>query len=132
MDYTGVRQYIESRLNDNFSALTILWDNTGNEPTPGTAFVDCKILFAEELRVTLGDSYQARLPGFININIFVPKDSATNTALGHAETITGIFRGKHFSGIRCQQPTITRLGQDGEWFQYNVSIPFNTNSNETV
>lgn len=132
MDYQAIRQYIEARLNTNFSTLSIAWDNTGFIPTPGTAWIECTILMGPENRITLGDTYQARLAGFININVYVPKDSATQTALGYLNTLTGIFRGKHFNGIRCRQPQVRRVGQDGEWFQYNISVPFLTDSSESV
>ncbi len=120
---------IRSRMQANWSATPIVWENTPSEPTPGTAFVFLEILNADAFQASIGapTSRLYRHTGVIQAHVFTPVNKGTKDALQHADAIAAIFRGQTFSGVLCFAPRIgggELADDDGNWWRVTVSIPF--------
>ncbi len=127
--YEEIAEAVETRMNTEWTTLhptiNVFFDSTNQQTDNEDSFVDFTILFGEARRMNIGISYRNhRCEGIININIYVKKGEGTRTALSYADDIAGIFRDKLFSGILCKSPSIKRLGEELQWFVYNVSVPF--------
>lgn len=123
MNKAGIRQAIEGRLKSNWSTTPIAWDNIVFTPPAASPFIRLTILLSEETQISMLKGY--RQSGYIDIGIFCPEGSGTNTAYVYADSLSTIFRGVQFSGISCQGAKTTRIpSQEKGWFMLNVSIPF--------
>jgi len=125
MSYAAEAASIEARFEDQWGTTTpVEYDNVQYKPTPGTSYVKLEIHTGEGMRASLGETYLERSVGIISMNIFTAINTGTRTGRGLADSAAAVFRGWTTSAITCRTPTITRLGQVGEWFVTNVSVPF--------
>ena len=122
--YETERQIFEARMSAQWKTTSIAWDNDDFIPTPGTAWVRFTIINSDANNASLGSNILIRDTGFLDIGIFVPVGTGTNTARGYVDTIAAIFRNWSSGGITCKAPVIKRVGELNGWFQYNVTVPF--------
>jgi hypothetical protein len=126
--FQDLRQYIESRLTDNWSATDVAIDNIDYTPSADTAFIHIIIDegIGRQITYNSGENATHRYEGFIMVYVNVPLKSGTNTARGYADSIATIFRNAQFStmDILCKTPKIIRIGEVEGMFQYNVLTPF--------
>ena len=122
MGYDTDRIAIESRFKTIWGNTTaIAWDNIDFNPSDDTEWVRIAIVPGEEQFVSMG---KMRKVGVIIIQIFVPEFKGSKRSNELIDLTTKTWRNKEFSGIRCREITVNRLGQSNGWFQTNVSIPF--------
>jgi len=130
MSYESEASAIESRFSTQWGSTTLVeYDNVQFVPTPGTAYVKLEIHNGKAVRAGLGPAYTQRSPGIISINIFTGRDGGSREGRVLADSVAAVFRDWKSSGITCEMPTITRLGDVGDWFVYNVSTPFYRDEN---
>ncbi len=127
--FAEVSQAIETRMATQWNLLNptidVYYENTGQQASNGDTFLDLVILYGEAKRKNIGYNYRNhRLKGFININVFVPRNTGSRTALGYADQVAGIFRDQQFDGVICLSPSIREMDQDKSWFQVNIRTEF--------
>jgi hypothetical protein len=122
MSYEAERASIEGRLNDNWSTTAIAYENVDFDPPNDTAWVRLSILNGESRYRTVNNG--KRHTGVISVQLFVPRNSGTNTARNYADTLAGIFDNSNFNGIICRTASIFTQSLEDEWLQLNINIPF--------
>ena len=126
MTYAAALASIEQRFATAWGTTTpVQWPNRNYEPQPGNEWVRLTVLDGDSTLVGLG--LNARLythPGVILVGIFVPKGNGERRSAVLVDSVSEIWRGVEFDGILCRAPAVTRVGLTGEWFQTNVSVPF--------
>ena len=126
--FQQVRQYIEARLSDNWTATDIAFDNIDYTPSADTAFVNLLIEDGPARQITYNANENAthRYEGWIMVFVNVPLKTGTNTARGYADSIASIFRNAQFSAldIVCKSTRIIRIGEIDGMYQYNVLTEF--------
>lgn len=125
MTFTAENIAIEQKFNTGWASRTpIDWDNVQYNPVTGTAWTRFRILNGPGQQASLGAVPLHRNTGIIDIAIFVPLNTATDVARGHADFAAAIFRGWSSGGITCRSPYVTRGGESNGWYQINVTVPF--------
>ena len=120
-------QRMSTQWNLIHSDIRVIYDNTGEKAQTGETYLKFEILDNETDRKSIGITNRLyREFGFLNINVFVEKGTGTRYARGLADDVATIFRDVYVSGIWYRSPFIKRIGESnqGEFFQYNVSVPF--------
>jgi hypothetical protein len=62
--------------------------------------------------------------GNIVINLFTKSGTGSDTIRELADDVYDIFKNKTFDGIHCEAPFFTIEGNNEEWFQATVTIPY--------
>ena len=125
MSYADEAKYIENRLKSQWGSTTdIAWSNIPYKPTPGENYISLEIHNGDAFQASIGDSYLQRSTGIISINVHTGRDIGEREGRSLADSAAAVFRRWSSNGITCRMPKITRLGDIGDWFIFNVSIPF--------
>ena len=124
MSYAQERIDIESRLNTGWTTTPIAWDNIPYVPVPGTAWIRCTILPGNAEGLAFGKDTEIEYLGIIDIGIFVPKDTGSNTARQYADTLAAIFNLEDFGTVDCDEAYAQNLGTEEDWYRLSVTIPF--------
>lgn len=127
--FDAERQAIETRLEANFVAIPIKYENV---PFPETEDPYCAIFVRRGAgnQISLGNSPQLqRWTGIIVVQVFVPADTGTQAAAAYADQIAAVFNRQEFSVsgsglIRCRVPQTDTVGVRNGWFQMNVTVPY--------
>ena len=127
MTFAAIELAIQQRVEANWTATEVEWQNTEFDPKLGTPFVKVTLLFGDEniagfAGTDSGNMY--RKVGVVFFSIFVPPDSGTRLAYTHADNLIALFRGQEVSGIRFRGVEVNEVGEGDGWFQVNVSIAF--------
>ena len=122
--FQDIRQSIETRLADNWTATDISWDNIPYTPLPETPFIRLLINEVDAQQISMANIPCHRIIGIIHILVMVPIGTGTNTARGYVDSLADIFRNANFDGITCRSPKIVRVGDVGEYYQYSVLVNF--------
>lgn len=135
MGYAAAHNAIRTRFNTqwtagSYSAVPVAWANAEFDPPSEDEWVRVTIVDAAAFKVSFGgfigagDNY--RHPGVVVVNIFVPLNVGDGLALAMADEIASIFRAWQDATTRTRffTPYVTRVGVDGNWFQVNVTCPF--------
>lgn len=130
MSFNDERRAIQSRMNANFTALPVRYENQPFVRPDATPWVDFQVLRGEGRRASIGITRPLhRYAGVIQATIHVKEDSGTGTTDAHADTIEAIFRDVQFSAgnsgtITCRTPTAVSLGVDDGWHRTVVSVAY--------
>jgi hypothetical protein len=131
MTYVLERNTLQTRFNTQWAAATkIKFANVDDSSIPpkNAAWVEFSILTGESDNIGVGTTSVKlhRAMSIIDIGIFVPKGGGVAAADVYADTAAAIFRNwsDATSGIVCYSPYKTVVGESGEYFQINVTIPF--------
>ena len=124
MGYEQERIDIESRLSANWTTTDIAWDNVAYIPTPGTAWIRCTILPGSAEGLAFGKDTEVEYLGLIDIGIFTPKDTGSNTARQYADTLAALFHMEDFGTVECDEASIQNLGINEDWYHIALTVPF--------
>ena len=127
--FAAERQAIEARLEANFTAMPIRFENA---PAAETQDPYCALFIrrGEGHQITLGPSPQLqRWAGLIVVQVFVPEDTGTQVIADYADSIAAVFNRQELSTgasglIRCRVARVDTIGTRNGWFQMNVTIPY--------
>lgn len=122
MSFDAERVNIEGRFNTNWTTTTIAFDNVPFDMPNDTPWVRCNILNGNTVYRAINGL--KRHTGVINIQIFVPVNTGTNTAREYSDTIATIFDGQTFNDVVCDVASIQTIGTDKKFHQVNVNIPY--------
>lgn len=124
------REYIESRFQDNWAGATpISWENFPFRPASSdTEWVEFQVLHGTEQNISIETTPKYRRSGFININVYVLKDTGASRIRTLVANAAAIFRNADFNGVQCYAAEITSLGDSDRWYKYNISIQYYTDN----
>ena len=133
MGWASERKAIESRFSTNWTTTPIKYEDV---PFPETkaAYVEIVIRNGNRSQVTLGVDPTIRSISIIGVNIFVPKNTGTETPKTYADSIATIFDRVQFTTddgdlISCQTASAEAVGQSDGWCQFNVTVPYTRDEN---
>lgn len=85
------------------------------------------------LSAIVGDSSPTRFPGVIDLAIFTPKNMGGKSMTTWADALAGVLANKSLESGSVRVVTFTSrldvIGESGDWFQANLSIPFQRDDN---
>lgn len=122
---------IAKLFSDGWTHTTVAWENCDFK-TPGnnTSWVEFFILGGKPEQVSIGAPAAniGRFPGVVMVNVFVAMKKGKPEALRLADLAGKLFNVTSIAGVIFGLPEINTIGQSGEAFQVNVSIPFTRDS----
>lgn len=126
MSYQTALAAIEQRFQTQWGTTTpVQWPNRNYEPVAGDEWVRLTVLDGQSFMAGMGFSSNLfRHPGLIIVSIFVPRGSGERRVNELVDSVSGIWRNAQFGEILCRAPSVEKVGESGEWYQVNVSVPF--------
>jgi len=116
-----LRTAVAAHVDDNWSQTPIKYDNIEfNEPNK-SPWVELKFLPGPSRAATT--LYNEHL-GAVNLVIHVPHGAGTRIVYTYADQLGALFNRQRLGNIRFKTPTTVPLGEIGEWFVVQVTIPF--------
>ena len=134
---------IQARLDSGYTGdWSIYWPNTVNQaPDPDTddveGYLRAVIHEAAPFQAdTNGSGGTFRHPGQLVVSIFTLRGIGVGSALALGDTLAALFRGKkEASGtteIIYRTPNVRAVGSDGQWYQTDVEVPFERDTQHTT
>ena len=135
MGYAAGHNAIRSRFVTQWAAgayatTPIAWSNAEFDPPSESPWVMVTIIDAAAFQASIGgvagSGNTYRHPGVVVVNIFTPVNVGDGLALAMADYVGTIFRAWQdvSTKTRFLTPSVSRIGTDGNWFQVNVTSPF--------
>lgn len=119
MSETIVREIVETRIQDNWVATEVDWDNVKYNPKAGTPYITPVISEVDSIRRSkkcIKRTYT------VIVEIRVAKNSGTNIIGGYANVIKNLFEGYAEGHFICIKGRVERVGHIGKWYQRNVIL----------
>ncbi len=113
---------IEEKLRADWIDTLIDWDNVEFNPVRGVAFIRLQTEWVGTLSISVGG--RDRGAGYVNVSIFVPANTGTESATVMADQIAAIFNKWESGGLRFNVAKTRRIGQQEQWYRLDVEIPF--------
>jgi len=125
MSFAAAQIAIESRFATNFTACPVNYPNVPYDPVAGTTFCKIEVIQSWSQRADIGTNNPLhRNFGIINVNIYLPIGTGTNTGQTLADMAAAVFRDQSFSGITCRSPLVRNVGEVEGWYLVNMTCPF--------
>jgi hypothetical protein len=127
MNYKEARNAIMSRFLTELSGVTVFFDNQqASPPAPGTnvKWVHLMIKFTQARQDSFGSVGNRKYvrQGLLIAQVFTPIDTATDTNDELCQQIIDTYEGVRLTDIWFFDGGITYSGNDGVWYQQNVSF----------
>ncbi|RLC88519.1 MAG: hypothetical protein DRJ03_02610 [Chloroflexi bacterium] len=113
---------IENRLADNWVRTLVDYDNVEFNPVRGVSFVRLQVEWVDAVVTSLGGRTKGE--GYIDLSIFVPSNEGTTNAFQMADELAILFNRFMEGAIKFNVARTRRVGQQQEWFQVKVLVPF--------
>lgn len=65
-----------------------------------------------------------RQSGLFDVRVFAPALDGAGACLQAADAVAAHFDRQRLQGLQCLPPILSRVGSVGEFFVYNVSVPW--------
>lgn len=62
--------------------------------------------------------------GLYSLNLYAPKDRGHGQGLAVADALFTHFADERLGAVRCETPTLANVGEVGDFFVFNVSVPW--------
>ena len=116
-------QAVETRMQSQWTATPVFFDNTKSTPPDNAPWVRMVNLTGQSQKIDLLNRY--RTVGIIDFQVMVPLLSGVRAGKQLADQIASLWRSVTVSGIVFKTPSVARVGDTGNgWFQMNVSVPY--------
>jgi len=107
----------------------VQWPNKAYTPKNGTSYTRVVLQAADGRQLEFGaDKVVHRQPGILLLMVFWPADRGDAGGRTIADSLAARFRRKRVEftdgSILFRTPTIRAIGEDGAFYQFNVSVPF--------
>jgi len=126
MSSNTVRQLLETRLNSEWGASTVIfWDDSNKVPKTGVPYIRCTLdgIDSENLSITCVRDFD-----LLTIQVFTPKGAGAGANLLLCDELVRIFRNYAISTLLCFKVVNERVGNYKEWYQRNVIIDVQTDT----
>lgn len=127
MSFDTERSDIESRFKTAWASTTpVCYGNVAFDTKGKAEWVRLSIISGDSEEASVGTPSQPfhRYRGMIVIGIFTELNKGEARGRALAELAGNIFKSQKFSNILCRAPYLTVIGEEGSYFQMNVSVPF--------
>jgi hypothetical protein len=130
MGFAATESTIRSRFNTQWSSLRptipVFFDNAGDDvqPPQNSAWVRLTVLPGSSQQVEMGRLRRWRRAGVVAVQIYVPAASGTGLAQELGDTVIEIFEGLTLSAVLFRATSLSRVGLDGAWLQYNAMTDY--------
>lgn len=121
MSFETASRSAEKRLQDNWAATPVAWDNKAFKQPRGTPWIRYQMSWGGALQIAIKTSRES---GVIMIGVFTPKGDGPRPNHSLCDTIAALYRNWQEGYLFCEAPYVERVGEDEEWFHQNVVIPF--------
>ena len=132
MNSNLINGYIENRFSTLWGSTTdVVYDNVkeSEQRDKAVPYASLTIVNGDSFHSGIGTTAQRfRNIGRIIVQVFIPLGRGTSDADTLIDSIVEDWRGAKFNGVNCGVPQVVRVGETGDWFQKNVSIPFKWDS----
>lgn len=125
IDYTTIREKIETEISDNFTECVVKYENVELEDSTVKEYISVfeRQSFGEAVSMDETDFHYG---GIIIINIFTELGSGTARARTIAQSLSDLLSSQDIDGLQTQEPEL-RPGEPNEsWYQHNLLIPYTT------
>lgn len=120
--FSEVNSLIENRLFYNWVTTPIDYDNVEYKPVRGNSFVRLAIEWVDSQAVSIGGL--SRGAGYVDVSIFAPSNTGVQLINALADEIASLYNKWAYEGLRFRVARTVRVGQQEEWYQLKVLIPF--------
>jgi len=131
MSEVTARKLIEARLATYAGAHEVYWVNTIEQAdiTASAGYIVASYRSADAFMAeTNGSGGTFRHPGLLIASVFSPRGTGEGAGLTVADTIAALFRGKQDTSgttkVVYRSPRIRDVGASGDWYQWDVEVPF--------
>lgn len=132
MSFQDERVAIEAQFANNWTGTTadrIKWENQKFEQPKSGSWVALTIRNGEARQASVNSRPLNRYPGIIQIDVYVPEESGTDTARSLADSAASIFRNVQFSygssgTITTRVPYLVTLGVTDGWHRVVVTVNY--------
>ncbi len=133
MGWASERKAIQSRLETLWTLTPIKFENVPF-PEQRNAYVALFLRHGDRSQLTLGTSPTIQSVSAIIVQIFAPLDTGTQLPKEYADVVAAIFDRQQFFTddgdlISCLTASAEAAGQNEEWIQYNITIPYTREEN---
>ncbi len=127
-NFDTIRQLIESRANDNWATTPIAWQDVPYYPKKNEAYIAINTLFSESENAGLNSMDNVDAPirenGVLLIQCFTAANIGSSNVLKLAGKIRELYQNTYEAGLAFYAGSINRVGEQNDFLQYNVEIPF--------
>lgn len=123
MTFAIEKATIENHVKNNLTGTNLVYENQ-SQPNSVLDWVRVNILNSDSKQVSLGNNPYFRYKGLLIFQIFTKPNIGSGRAMSIADQITTIFRGQKVGTITFRPPVTDKVGENGGWYQVNVSVPF--------
>jgi hypothetical protein len=116
MNQSSLRQYIETRFQNNWTLTPIVFENNDYSPNLTTPYIELEIEHEETYQINATDRQVFRNTGLIVFKIFVPTNSGTYNTRVYIDEIAKLFAGKQFNNITTRSLRTEKIGKIDEWY----------------
>lgn len=133
MAHPSVVQAVEARLSAGFTGCPVFVENSNPDtPGDGSTFAVLQFPYSRSEQASIGspDANWYREEGAFRIVLAVETGAGTHASRQLLETISALFRGKSFDGVRTYAPGSASSddnSEDGAFFRLSIAIPYDFN-----
>lgn len=122
-----VRKILEEKLETDWASRTpIYWDSTNDKPIPGAAFIRATLTGVDSETISM--SCQRDFDLFV-IQVFTPKGLGADSNFALCDALVAMYRGYSDGNLLCTKVVNERVGKSSEWYQRNIVIDTQYDSN---
>jgi hypothetical protein len=122
-NWNEINNSFSGRLNTNWTATDIAWDNVPYSPVEGQEWVRATLIPTLSENAALG--LAKRNNGIFVIQIFTPLNEGSGRGYELAEMLDAIFGNTEFDEVVCYASDVVRIGDDDNgWYQTNLKVNF--------
>lgn len=126
MSFNTLREEVANQFIANWSGDLTQVDYGGNnefKPSDEVPWVRLSINVLSSINGEVGGDMQ-RSDGLIAVQCFVPVNTGEKLILEMVDDVVSTFQNKNFGGVKCYATNPVRVGESGNWYQYNASTVF--------
>jgi hypothetical protein len=130
IDFDKVREYFETSITDTLLGMPIQHENVNDTKQLSEAkakkrdWARLVIRQADAIAVSCGSNVLRRYSGIAIISIFCVQGRGTRKLTDLASSISSFILEQEFDSLLIRTPFFSIIGKTDDWFQGNVSIPF--------
>ena len=123
MSFQLEKSTIEQYVNSSLVGLNLVYENQ-SQSNNVNEWVRVNILNSDSKQVSLGNDPYFRYNGLLIFQVFTKLNTGSGRSTIICDIISAAFRAQRIGTIKFRSPTLTKVGENGGWYQVNISIPF--------
>lgn len=124
MSYETERVDITSYLETNWTTTSIKFPNQRFEQPNDEIWMKINIVNGEGTQQSFGTVQDHEFVGLITLTLYAPLYSGTKTINEYIDTLFDLFVSKTIGSVFTYTPSKEVIGENGNWYQVALTIPF--------